>query len=40
MIIENRVEEFEFDICSILAQLAYHIHPTIIEFIKARNSEE
>ncbi len=40
MIIENRVAEFEVEICSILAQLCYHIHPTIIETIKARNIEE
>lgn len=40
MAIENRVKEFEFEICAILAQLAYHIHPTIVEQIQARNSEE
>ena len=40
MKIANRVDEFEFEICSILAQLTYHMHPTIIEHIKARNSEE
>lgn len=40
MAIENRIGEFESEICSILAQLAYHIHPAIIEYIKARNIEE
>jgi len=40
MNIENRVKKFEEDICSILAQLSYHIHPKIIELIKARNIEE
>ena len=40
MNIENRVEEFELEICSILAQLSYHIHPKIIELIKVRNIEE
>ena len=37
---ENRVAEFEFEICSILAQLSYHIHPQIVELIQVRNSEE
>jgi hypothetical protein len=40
MNIRNRINEFEFDICSILAQLSYHIHPQIVELIKARNIEE
>ena len=40
MNIENRVEEFKFEICSILAQLSYHIDPAIVEFIRARNIEE
>lgn len=40
MTIENRVADFEFEICSILAQLSYHIHPKIVELIKVRNSAE
>jgi len=40
MFIENRIREFEKDICSILAQLAFHIHPKIVEKIQKRNSEE
>jgi len=40
MIIENRVSEFEFEICAILAQLSYHIHPKIVELIKVRNNDE
>ena len=40
MPIENRVREFEFEICSILAQLSYHVHPTIVKHIQARNIEE
>lgn len=40
MTIENRIAEFEFEICSILARLAYHIHPAIIEHIQARNTAE
>ncbi len=40
MIIQNRISEFEFEICSILAQLAYHIHPAVVERIKAKNLAE
>ncbi|EPQ8526863.1 hypothetical protein ACUWUW_004396, partial [Vibrio vulnificus] len=40
MFIENRIQEFEKDICSVLANLAFHIHPKIIEKIQVRNSEE
>lgn len=40
MNIKNRVDEFEFDIGSILAQLSYHIHPRIVEYIQSRNNEE
>ncbi len=40
MQIENRVGEFKIGICSILAQLTYHIHPTIVAYIKTRNIEE
>ena len=38
--IKNRVGEFEKGICSILAQLAYHIHPKIVECIQRKNREE
>jgi len=40
MFIENRIAEYEKDICSILASLAYHIHPKIIEIIQRMNSDE
>ena len=40
MIIVNRVNEFELEICSILAQLSFHIHPKIIKYIQARNIDE
>lgn len=40
MFIENRINEFEKDICSVLAHVAFHIHPKIIEKIQKRNSEE
>lgn len=36
----NRIEEFEQDICSILAQLSHFIHPEIIHRVQARNKEE
>ncbi|TOC23798.1 hypothetical protein, partial [Vibrio parahaemolyticus] len=40
MFIENRIQEFEKDICSVLANLAFHIHPKIVEKIQVRNSDE
>ncbi len=40
MFIRNRIDEFEKDICSVLAHLAYHIHPKIVERIQSRNIEE
>ena len=40
MFIKNRVFEFEQDICAVLAHLAHHIHPKIIEYIQLRNAEE
>lgn len=40
MFVRNRIIEFEKDICIILAQLAYHINPKIIERIQNRNREE
>jgi len=40
MFIKNRINEFEKDICTVLAHLAYHIHPKIIRRIQQRNIEE
>ena len=40
MFIRNRIDEFEKDICSVLACLAYHIHPKIVERIQSRNIKE
>jgi hypothetical protein len=40
MVFENRIGDFESDICAILAQLTHHIHPKILERIQARNIEE
>lgn len=40
MFITNRISEFERDICFILAHLAFHIHPKIVEKIQEKNSEE
>lgn len=40
MFIRNRIDEFEKDICSVLARLAYHIHPKIVERIQSRNIKE
>ena len=40
MFIHNRFNEFEKDICSILAQLAHHIHPKIVKRIQSQNIEE
>jgi len=36
----NKLSQFEFDICKILAQLCYHIHPKIIHRIQAENEKE
>jgi len=36
----NNIKEHEFDICSILTQLAYHMHPKVIEYIQNRNLKE
>ena len=38
--IQNKVNEFEREICAILAQLAHHIHPKIVERIQDRNIAE
>jgi len=40
MFIRNRIAEYEKDICSVLAHLAYHINPLIVELIQKRNIEE
>lgn len=40
MFIKNRIAEYEEDICSILAHLAFHIHPKIVKRIQSRNQEE
>lgn len=37
---DNRISEFEESIGVILAQLAHHIHPAIVERIQKRNEEE
>lgn len=37
---ENKISKFEFDICLILAQLCYHIHPKIIHAIQGKNSKQ
>lgn len=33
----NKINEFEYDICKILTQLCYHIHPKIIQQIQEEN---
>lgn len=38
--IENRGVDFERDICMILAQLAHHIHPKVLQRIQQRNLDE
>jgi len=40
MFIKNRIADYEKDICSVLAHLAYHIHPKITQRIQHRNIEE
>ena len=40
MFIENKIKEFEKDICSVLAKLAFHIHPNIVGLVQERNLEE
>lgn len=40
MFIENKIKKYEKDICSILAHLAFHIHPDIISVIQERNQDE
>ena len=40
MFIKNKIAKYEKDICSVLTQLTYHIHPRIVEFIQKRNVDE
>ncbi|MDX1615229.1 MAG: hypothetical protein R3300_13025 [Candidatus Promineifilaceae bacterium] len=40
MTINNRVEDFEFEICAILAQLSYHIHPAVVEQVQEQNLKD
>jgi hypothetical protein len=40
MFIENRISELERDISEVLAQLAYHIRPKVVELIQNRNLRE
>ena len=40
MVIKNKISEYERDICSILARLAYHMHPRIIERVQEQNTRE
>ena len=40
MAIENKIEEFEEDICSVLSQLCFHTHPKIIGQIQEVNRVE
>ena len=38
--IENKVADFEKDICMILARLAHHVHPNILKSIQQSNLDE
>ena len=40
MFLENKINEFENDICRVLARLAHHIHPQIITRSQSRNADE
>jgi len=40
MFIENKIKKYEKDICSVLAHLAFHIHPDIVSVIQKRNRAE
>jgi len=40
LFLKNRIDDFEREICGILANLAHHIHPKIVAQIQARNIEE
>lgn len=37
---ENRISQFEKPIAEILAQLAHHVHPKVVEAIRERNIDE
>ena len=38
--LKNKISKFEKDLCKILAQLAYHIHPDVVAMIQRRNQSE
>lgn len=40
MFIENKIKKYEKDICTILAHLAFHIHPDIVRVIQEQNENE
>jgi hypothetical protein len=40
MFITNKIKEYEKDICFILANLVYHVHPKVVELIQQKNKEE
>jgi hypothetical protein len=40
LFIDNKISEFEADICAVLSRLAHHVHRDIISLIQSRNSEE
>lgn len=40
MYIENKIKLYEKDICSILSNLAFHVHPAVVELIQEKNSAE
>ena len=40
MFIRNKIEQYEKDICAILAHLAFQIHPKIVYQIQERNRQE
>ena len=37
---ENKIKLCEREICSILAHLAFHIHPDIVSVVQERNRDE
>jgi hypothetical protein len=40
MLVENRIQLYEREICGVLAHLAYHVHPAVVEAIQERNRSE
>ncbi len=40
MFIENKISKYEKDICKVLSQLSYHIHPDVINVIQDRNRKD